>query len=216
MAIRRFITGDRTRRFIRLAAYTFEKERHARRRLSECTGDVEIRRDAHGVPHIKAQNLDDMAFGAGFAMAADRGFQIEFLRRMAYGRLSEVLGDETLSIDIYMRSLGFANLTQKNFQILEPKLQRMLRSYAAGVNAQRKLFPKRQFEYLLLGMKNEEWKPEDSLALYQLFSFLLATNHIEEIAFLKFASQLGLEKAAWLFPIYAGEPLPLEEASALK
>ncbi|MBL8035803.1 MAG: penicillin acylase family protein [Leptospiraceae bacterium] len=180
------------------------------------SADVEIRRDAHGVPHIKAQNLDDMAFGAGFTMAADRGFQIEFLRRMAYGRLSEVLGDETLSIDIYMRSLGFANLTQKNFQILEPKLQRMLRSYAAGVNAQRKLFPKRQFEYLLLGMKNEEWKPEDSLALYQLFSFLLATNHIEEIAFLKFASQLGLEKAAWLFPIYAGEPLPLEEASALK
>lgn len=182
--------------------------------------DVEIRRDAYGVPHVKAQNLDDMAFGAGFAMAADRGFQMEFLRRMAYGRLSELAGEETLGVDVYMRSLSLAPLIQKNFQILDPKLQRMLRSYAAGVNAQRKLFPKRQFEEMLsvkaAGIRVEEWKPEDSLALYQLFSFLLATNHIEEVAFLKFASKLGLEKAAWLFPVYDGEPLPFEQANHLK
>ena len=64
--------------------------------LAGISSDIEIRRDAYGIPFIKAQNLDDMAFGAGFAMAADRGFQMEFLRRMAYGRLSELAGDETL------------------------------------------------------------------------------------------------------------------------
>lgn len=181
--------------------------------------DVEIRRDVHGVPHIRAQSLDDMAFGAGFAMAGDRGFQMEFLRRMAYGRLSELAGDETLGVDVYMRSLGFADLTKKNFQILEPKLQKMLRAFAAGVNAQRRQYPKRQFEEMLsasAGLKVEDWQGEDSLALYQLFSFLLATNHIEEVAFLKFASRLGLEKAVWLFPVYDGEPLPFEEAAHLK
>lgn len=180
------------------------------------SADVTISRDDYGVPHIKAQNLNDMAFGAGFAMASDRNFQIEFLRRMAYGRLSEVLGEETLGIDVYMRSLGFAELTQKNFQILNPKLQAMLTSFAAGVNAQRAAFPKKQFEFMLLRLQTEEWKPEDSLALYQLFSFLLATNHVEEVAFLKFAANLGLEKAAWLFPVYDGEPIPFEEASHLK
>ncbi len=182
--------------------------------------DVEIRRDAYGVPHIKAQNLDDMAFGAGFAMAADRGFQMEFLRRMAYGRLSELAGEETLGVDVYMRSLGLMPLTQKNFQILDPRLQRMLKAYAAGVNTQRKLYPNRQFEEMLsvsmAGIQIEDWKGEDSLALYQLFSFLLAANHIEEVAFLKFASKLGLEKATWLFPVYDGEPLPFEEANHLK
>lgn len=180
------------------------------------TAEVQINRDSHGVPHIKATNLNDMAFGAGFAMASDRSFQMEFLKRMAYGRLSEVLGEETLGIDIYMRSLGFRNLTEKNFQILTPKLQEMLKGYAAGVNAQRKAFTQGQFEYLLLGMSPEEWQPSDSLALYQLFSFLLASNHLEEVAFLKFAAAVGLEKAAWLFPIYEGEPLPFEEARRLK
>jgi acyl-homoserine-lactone acylase len=184
--------------------------------LAGISSDIEIRRDAYGIPFIKAQNLDDMAFGAGFAMVADRDFQIEFLRRMAYGRLSEVLGAETLSVDIYMRSLGFADLAQKNLANLPAHMQKMLTAYAAGVNAARKAYPKTQFEFLLLGLDRGEWKPEDSLALYQLFSFLLATNHIEEVAFLKFASHLGLEKAAWLFPVYADAELPFEEAAQLK
>ncbi|AFM12439.1 penicillin acylase family protein [Turneriella parva] len=184
--------------------------------VAAISADIEIRRDAYGVPFIKAQNLDDMAFGAGFAMVADRDFQIEFLRRMAYGRLSEVLGNDTLGVDIYMRSLGFAGLAQKNYANLSPKMQKMLASYAAGVNAARAAYPKTQFEYLLLGLDRLEWKAEDSLALYQLFSFLLATNHIEEVAFLKFAAHLGLEKAAWLFPIYADAELPFEEAAQLK
>lgn len=179
-------------------------------------GDITISRDDYGVPHVKAGNLNDMAFGAGFAMASDRNFQIEFLRRMAYGRLSEVLGDETVGIDVYMRSLGFAELTQKNYQIINPKLQGMLKAFAAGVNAQRAAFPDKQFEFMLLRMQAEEWKPEDSLALYQLFSFLLATNHVEEVAFLKFAANLGLEKATWLFPVYDDQPIPFEEALHLK
>jgi acyl-homoserine lactone acylase PvdQ len=110
--------------------------------VAAISADVEIRRDAYGVPFIKAQNLDDMAFGAGFAMVADRDFQIEFLRRMAYGRLSEVLGNDTLGVDIYMRSLGFAGLAQKNYANLSPKMQKMLASYAAGVNAARAAYPK--------------------------------------------------------------------------
>ncbi len=180
------------------------------------TAEVEIRRDSLGVPQIKATNLNDMAFGAGFAMASDRDFQIEFLKRMAYGRLSEVLGKETVGVDMYMRSLSFAELTRQNFERLSPKMQDMLKAYSAGVNAKRRAYPKTQAEYLILSIAAEEWQPQDSLALYQLFSFLLASNHIEELTFLKFAAKLGVEKAAWLFPIYPDEPLPFEEAAELK
>lgn len=180
------------------------------------SADVEIRRDSLGVPYIKARNLNDMAFGAGFATAADRDFQIEFLKRMAYGRLSEVLGKETVGVDMYMRSLSFAALTRRNFARLSPKMQGILKAYAAGINAKRRAYPKTQAEYLMLSIAAEEWQPEDSLALYQLFSFLLASNHIEELTFLKFAAKLGVEKATWLFPVYPDEPLPFEEAAHLK
>lgn len=184
--------------------------------ISGVGAPVEIRRDELGVPYIKAQSINDLAFGVGFAMASDRDFQIEFLKRMAYGRLSEALGSETVGVDMYMRSLSLAELTRKNFERLSPKLQTMLKSYAAGVNAKRRAYPKTQAEYLILGIETEEWQPQDALALYQLFSFLLATNHIEELAFLKFAAKLGLEKAVWLFPVYGDEPLPFAEAARLK
>lgn len=183
--------------------------------VSGIHSDVSIRRDALGVPFIEAKNLDDMAFGAGFAMASDRGFQMEFLKKMAYGRLSEALGKETIGIDIYMRTLGFGDLAEKNYARLSPKLKNLLVAYAAGVNARHKAYPKKQLEFLLLRIAPEEWQPQDSLALYQLFSFLLATNAVEELAFLKLAAKVGIDKAPWLFPIYDDVELPFKEASAL-
>ncbi|MCS6971817.1 MAG: penicillin acylase family protein [Leptospiraceae bacterium] len=185
-------------------------------KIAGLSAAVEIRRDNLGVPYIKAQNLNDLVFAAGFAMASDRDFQIEFLRRMAYGRLAEVLGSDALAMDIYMRTLGLRELAQKNYERIPEKLRAPLRAFAAGVNARRKAFPKTQAEFLLLQLTPEEWQPQDSLALYQLFSFLLAINHIEELAFLKFAAHLGWQKAVWLFPVYNDAPLPFAEAEHLK
>ncbi|MBV6492300.1 MAG: Acyl-homoserine lactone acylase QuiP [Turneriella sp.] len=180
------------------------------------TANITISRDDYGVPHIKAENLEDLAFGAGFAMASDRNFQLEFLRRMALGELSEVLGKDALGLDIFMRSLGFRALTERNYQTLSPKLRGVLDAYAKGINAQREAFPKREIEFMLLGLTPAKWKPQDSLALYQLFSFLLATNLTEELGFLKFAARFGAEKAAYLFPVYPDENLPFSEATHLK
>ena len=60
-------------------------------------GQVRIVRDARGVPHVFASNHRDLFFGYGFAVAQDRLFQLEFLRRKARGRLAEVLGAGGLS-----------------------------------------------------------------------------------------------------------------------
>lgn len=42
-------------------------------------------------------------FGLGFSHAMDRLWQLEFTRRLAQGRLSEIIGSETLPIDKYIR-----------------------------------------------------------------------------------------------------------------
>ena len=54
---------------------------------------VEIVRDKFGIPHIYADNARDLYLGMGFAMAQDRLWQMEFLRRLGQGRLAEVLGE---------------------------------------------------------------------------------------------------------------------------
>src|ERR1700694_4892682 len=52
-------------------------------------GAVEILRDRAGVPHIYADSTADLYFGLGFAMAQDRLWQMDLLRRRALGRQAE-------------------------------------------------------------------------------------------------------------------------------
>src|SRR4029077_17012361 len=53
---------------------------------------VRIVRDRWGVPHVYAQNQDDLFFAQGFVQAEDRLFQMDLWRRSVQGRLAEVLG----------------------------------------------------------------------------------------------------------------------------
>src|SRR5262245_3286646 len=54
-------------------------------------GTIEILRDSHGVPHVYAESEPDLFFGLGFAMAQDRLWLMDYSRRKATGRLSEIL-----------------------------------------------------------------------------------------------------------------------------
>src|SRR5262245_52481856 len=55
---------------------------------------VEIERDRWGIPHIYAESDADLFFGLGYAMAQDRLFQLDYLRRKGLGRLAEILGPD--------------------------------------------------------------------------------------------------------------------------
>src|SRR5918911_4185008 len=64
---------------------------------------VKIVRDKYGVPAITGNTMDNAWWGAGYAIAQDRLFQIEIFRRAAEGRLSEILGKSYLQMDIETR-----------------------------------------------------------------------------------------------------------------
>ena len=67
---------------------------------------VSIDRDQWGIPHIFAETDEDLFFGFGAAMAQDRLFQLDYLRRKAHGRLAEVLGKDGLETDIVSKQDG--------------------------------------------------------------------------------------------------------------
>ena len=81
---------------------------------------VEVLRDAHGVPHIRAQSVADALFAQGYVTAQDRLWQMDLSRRNAEGELSEIFGDRTLRLDIESRTLGFpevaASSTRRPFR----------------------------------------------------------------------------------------------------
>src|SRR6266511_5582496 len=73
---------------------------------------VTITRDRLGTPHIAAGSLEDALFAQGFATAQDRLWQMDSLRRLAGGQLSEIVGAVALESDREARSLRLRHLAE--------------------------------------------------------------------------------------------------------
>ena len=174
---------------------------------------VEIVRDREGVPHIFAGTPEDAYFGLGYVHAQDRLWQIEMNRRIGAGRLSELLGAATLDIDKFMRVLGVYRYAERTYAKLEPESQRILDSYAAGVNAfletrSGPLPPEFAVFGLLRAVRGEgsvqpgPWRVADSLVWIKMMAWNLGGNWYGEIQRARMASKLPASRLAEFFPPY--------------
>lgn len=178
----------------------------SRKSLPQLTGDlelkglgsgVEIRRDGRGVPYIYAANRADLFFAQGFVHAQDRLWQMEVNRRLANGRLSEVLGKGALDTDRVSRTLGFNRLAKADAALVTADMRAHVQSYCDGVNASIECFGKHlPEEFALLKYKPEPWKPEDAFAFTRLMTLQLSSGWGHEIARAKLIEALGPEIAA--------------------
>src|SRR4029078_5917854 len=75
--------------------------------LAGLNDTVQGRRDEHGVPQVYAGNSGDLFYAQGFVQAQDRVFQMAFPRHVTAGRISELLGEETVETDMYIRTMGW-------------------------------------------------------------------------------------------------------------
>jgi len=143
-------------------------------RLAAVEAAVEIARDERGVPHIKAQRDDDLFFGFGYAMAQDRLFQLDYLRRRAWGRLSEVMGPESFELDLLARTVGLGRIAEAEWNATSDELRRLLNSFTAGVNALiADTADRPPIEFDLLDYRPEPWSPADCLAIVGEFRWYL-------------------------------------------
>jgi penicillin amidase len=99
-----------------------------------------IIRDDYGVPHIFADTKEGLGFGAGYAMAQDRLWQADVLRRAASGRLAE-FGLATIEEDAATRTLWYSqDELQEIYDDWNPgagneHLKSMIEAYVDGINA---------------------------------------------------------------------------------
>ena len=172
-------------------------------RLSGLHGSVEIFRDQWGVPHIYANDEQDLFFAQGFVHAQDRLWQMEFNRRLVAGRLSEVLGPVTLDLDRWMRILTMRRVAEFEVQLLNNKASSYLQAYGDGVNAfvERCRLP---IEFVLLGYRPEAWIIADTLAWIKMMSWSLSVNWESEILHARLIDKLGAELASELNPPHLG------------
>ena len=96
---------------------------------------VTVRRDAHGVPHISAANMDDLIVAQGYVTAQDRLWQLDMLRRFASGNLAEILGSRAVEHDRAQRILEIGRAADAALAAMDPADRHFLEDYARGVNA---------------------------------------------------------------------------------
>ncbi len=135
--------------------------------------ETTIHRDAKGIPHIVAQNEDDLWLAFGYAMAQDRLFQMDYLRRKGLGRLAEVLGPEGVPLDLIARTVGLNRIAHEELTRLPTATRGVLDAFTAGVNAWLADCPRLPIEFDLLDYRPEPWSPVDCLAIENEFRWYL-------------------------------------------
>ena len=135
-------------------------------REAAISADVRIDRDRWGIPRISAETDEDLFFGFGYAMAQDRLFQLDYLRRKAAGRLSEVLGQDGLEMDVAARTIGIARIAEAEWERTPAETRSLLTAFSGGIDASIAAAGERlPIEFDLLDYTPEPWSPVDCLAI---------------------------------------------------
>ena len=151
--------------------------------FSHVTEKIEIVRDTANIPHIFGKNDQDTLFALGYVHAQDRLWQMTMLRRTAQGRLSELFGAETLTVDMVVRRLGIYSASRASLSALRPDTMAKLEAYAKGVNARLEEINlgnsgRGAPELFLFSNSIAPWSPTDSLAILKLMGLQLS-SHLE-------------------------------------
>lgn len=139
--------------------------------LPGLSGEVEVERDAQGIPTITAGNRADTAYALGVLHAQERFFQMDLLRRNSAGELSGLVGADAIGHDTKIRAHQFRKRAERAAAELSVNEAKMLNAYTRGVNVGLNALSTRPFEYLLLQAKPAPWQPADSLLV--LFSMYM-------------------------------------------
>jgi len=162
---------------------------------------VHLSRDPRSVPTIEAREPEDLFRALGYVVASERLFQMELYRRVACGRLAEILGSGEgmlearslpltgeifLQMDLLHRALGLEATAVAEAAQASAEARDALTAFASGVNAHlaeaetRRAWP---LECALLGYTPEPWRPADSLAVGRLVAWRLSIALRAELVF---------------------------------
>jgi len=185
------------------------------------SGKVDVYRDRHGVPHIFADNEEDLFFAAGYVQAQDRLFEMVLMRAMAQGRIAELLGDirmpgmkimgmpfSTVEMDKSQRIMGMKYLGDVGEVLLkerDPEIYNQLDSFCKGINYYIESHPEFEdlpLELQVLRAKPGKFRVSDVISLGRYIGNMLAGNMGVELSRYTVSKKYGEELAWKLFPLH--------------
>lgn len=164
---------------------------------------VWIYRDSFAMPHVFAKNEADLYRVSGYLVAQDRMWQMDLLRHVTAGRLSEIFGADLLEADFLMRSLRIPEKSERLYQEISPEIKAVFEAYCDGINQYMEEYKdKLPPEFAILGYKPEPWKPQHSFNLVGYMAWDLNGSWIAEVVLHKIKNKLGREKVLELIPFF--------------
>jgi penicillin amidase len=156
---------------------------------------VRVYRDPWGVPHIYANNLDDLFFAQGYVQAQDRLWQMEMYRRTYEGGLAELLGDTAVRHDRLVRLFKYRGpFDDREWKRYHPEGKRIFDAFAAGVNAFiAQAGDNLPVEFRLTGIRPKPWRPE--IALLRTQTAMPIGDARSELQLARSVAELGAEAA---------------------
>jgi penicillin amidase len=174
-------------------------------RIPGLSRPVEVLRDRWGVPHIYAESLPDLWCAQGYVVASERLGQIDFLLRLATGRLSENFSLMTLGLDRFFRTVGLHRAARRIVRRYDDRSWEMADSFMGGLNAWIETMPDRPAEHRFLELELAPYpRGEEGAVLGAagavFMAWILSTNWDAELLRAEIAERLGFEAMLTLFP----------------
>ena len=179
--------------------------------------DVEITRDAFGIPHIVGQNREAAMFAQGYAAAEDRLFLMDALRRAGRAEISAWLGPSPGNLKMDAEVLTEAPYTEQDLTDQLAKVEARgpdgqqavadTKAYVAGITqyvSEARTDPtKLPAEYVALQLEPEDFVPEDVVANSAFIGGVFGNGGGTEVrnafGLATLAEDLGAEQARAVF-----------------
>lgn len=176
-----------------------EPSPYPRKTVAALGAKAKVIRDPAGIPHIQAKTERDAYAALGFCMAEDRLWQLDVLRRIACGRVAEILGEPFARHDALIRTVGVPRRAAAAATRIEGVARDVLAAFVGGINAVRADW--KPPECALLGYEIEPWTIADSLAIELYTAWMLSLETWpHKLLMARALASAGLERARWIAP----------------
>lgn len=150
--------------------------------------------DEYGIPHIYAQSQKDAMTTLGYVHAQDRLWQMELMRRIAPGRLSEIFGSVMLKNDRFFKGLGIEENSEKAIAQLDKNSEsyQLTLAYLDGIN-QFLEGGQTPIEFQLVGVAKEKFTLKDVYNIFGYMSFSFAMAQKTDPLLTDIRDELGMD-----------------------
>jgi len=175
-------------------AYTLKPNYEGEQQLANLSEEVNVYYDAYGIPHIYGTTEKDAFRALGFVHAQDRLWQMELLRRIGSGGLSEVFGKDMLTTDKFFLSLGIDENSKQTVAQLDVNSDeaQLSQAYLDGINQFIAEGPK-PVEFYLTGLERKPFQLKDIYNTMGYMAFSFAMAHKTDPFLSNLRNKLGVE-----------------------